>query len=532
MTSRDRIAAREVALGLVLVALAACSGTPADADESTTAGPTTDEPTTGQPVVCGQSGIAEALLTTDTPGAAAGGGVGAGDLDGDGVLDVAIGSPGGWRDAVTFVPGVVDVLLGPVEAATGALGDGPGFRIVAEHTDERIGAALTVVGDMNGDGRSELVVGETQACWFDPDGEICDTDSECPDPICTTGPYRTYVVFGRADGAEVSLADVALGEGGFAIDGETTDDLRAQELVDLGDLNGDGRSDFALAAQRAADGAGALYVIHGKADGNAIDLADVATGVGGHAIRASSSDDYGFPDSIAGLGDFDGDGLGDLAIGHTNAYEGMGAVWVVLGKADTTAVELADVDDGMGGFVVRAEQFEPTPWCCSDTGRFVAAAGDVDGDGRADLALSAPSLDVTHTDQGRAYVVFGKADGMEVELAAIAAGDGGGFAIDGTWDTGSWLAGGGGDRDGDGLADIVVGGSDAQPYLVLGKADATTVVLGSAGAPAITPATPGPWYAGPQSSLPDVDCDDRADLLLGTFDYAGTQDSAVLFVLE
>ena len=61
----------------------------------------------------------------------------------------------------------------------------------------------------------------------------------------------------------------------------------------------------------------------------------------------------------------------------------------------------------------------------------MSGAGDVNGDGLDDLLVGAPGADPNGEGSGQSYVVFGRADAAAVELADVAAGQGGGFALNG-----------------------------------------------------------------------------------------------------
>src|SRR6185295_15967179 len=93
------------------------------------------------------------------------------------------------------------------------------------------------------------------------------------------------------------------------------------------------------------------------------------------------------------------------------------------------------------------------------SGRSVAAAGDVNGDGLADLIVGAArSNPPGQPDAGRSYVVFGKSTGTAIDLSAVTQGSGG-FVLNGhcTDDRSGWRTAGAGDVNGDGLADLIVG---------------------------------------------------------------------------
>src|SRR5690242_5703481 len=149
-----------------------------------------------------------------------------GDVNGDGVPDMAIGAPladaAGRKDA-----GAVYVVFGarPLapKTALGTLGGG-GFVIQGAAAGDVAGTALAPAGDVNGDGKADLLVGAPHASERGPDGD-----------------GGAYVVFGKAGGAAVDLA--ALGDGGIAIRGAATGDDTGAAVAGLGDVNGDGRED-------------------------------------------------------------------------------------------------------------------------------------------------------------------------------------------------------------------------------------------------------------------------------------------------
>jgi hypothetical protein len=395
---------------------------------------------------------------------------GAGDVNGDGLADLIVGAfvadPGGDSSA-----GESYVVFGKpsntvVDLAN--LGSG-GFRIDGIDAGDNSGRSVSGAGDVNGDGLADLIVGAYGA-----------------DPFGDSAAGESYVVFGKSDSTPVDL--VNLGGGGFRIDGIDADDFSGRSVSGAGDVNGDGLADLIVGAYRADPGgdggAGESYVVFGKATTGRVDLANLGAG----GFRIDGIDAYDFSGrSVSGAGDVNGDGLADLIVGADGADPGGdgygGESYVVFGKAGSAPVELANL--GSGGFRINGiDAFE-------HSGRSVSGAGDVNGDGLADLIVGAYGADAGGLFRaGESYVVFGKADGTPVDLANLGAG---GFRIDGidANDSSGYSVSGAGDVNGDGLSDLIVGAflADAdgdsaagESYVVFGKSGSTPINLSALGA--------------------------------------------------
>jgi hypothetical protein len=176
---------------------------------------------------------------------------------------------------------------------------------------------------------------------------------------------------------------------------------------------------------------GASYVVFGTGATTQVELSNIQAGIGGFVINGGTY--FGLSgNSVSGAGDINGDGLADVIVGVplANPNGGFsGSSFLVFGKADTAAVELSSVRSGAGGFVINGA-------ASADVSGFtVSGAGDVNGDGRGDLLVSARQADPNGAGSGASYVVFGKADTATVQLGSVGAGD----------------------VNGDGLADVIIG---------------------------------------------------------------------------
>jgi hypothetical protein len=318
-----------------------------------------------------------------------------GDVNGDGVADVAIGSPSadplGRRDA-----GIVRVLfggspLGRIDLRSPRLA---GFRVLGPHIGKRrpppvfaldsppegamAGSSVAGAGDINGDGLDDILVGAPYA------GNRRRSFSG-----------SVYVVFGKRSRENVDLA--GLGGGGYRIDGAGHGAAAGLALAGAGDVNGDGRPDVVLSTWDA------VYVVHGQAATAAVDLRRSAEQ--GFAIRGRRSF-FGASTAVSSAGDFNGDGLADIAVGAPSSTvrhrPHAGATFVIFGGPEGRPLKLTQLD-GRGVRIDAEHEFD-------NLGEALAPLGDVNGDGRGDLLIGASLVSAPgRFYAGAAYVIFGRA---------------------------------------------------------------------------------------------------------------------------
>jgi hypothetical protein len=272
----------------------------------------------------------------------------AGDINGDGVVDAIAGAyhHANFRGRAYVYLGSSDGLAEPAS-----------FVLNGEGPDDYFGRSVATAGDVNGDGYDDVIVG----------AQAYDT---------STG--RAYLYTGGPTGLSASPASVLTGEG--------PSDSFGQSVGSAGDVNGDGYDDVIVGAHSLSNGAGRIYVYSGSGSGLEATPSFVATG-------EDQGDRFGF--AVGTAGDVNGDGYDDVIAGAYGAREGRGYVYVYAGGTEGLAARPTFTATGE----VAGDWF----------GHSVSMAGDLDGDGYDEIIVGARSH---NGNTGRVYLYAGSALGL------------------------------------------------------------------------------------------------------------------------
>jgi FG-GAP repeat len=385
----------------------------------------------------------------------------AGDFNGDSFVDLATGVPG--EDTAINGVGAVNVLYGGVDGLSGAGSQlftqaSPGMVGTAEDGDQ-FGQALAV-GDFDNDGVADLAVGV-------PEEDLGTTSSA----------GAVNVLYGGVDGLSGAGSQLFTQDSPGVVGTAEVGDV-FEQTVAAGDFSGDAVDDLAvgipnedLISAQVTD-AGAVNVLYAAAAGR----------LGGAGSQLFTQDSPGvagtatideFLGSSLAAGDFDDDGVADLAIGVP--FEGepfvsqLGAVNVLYGSASgLTGAGSQLFDQGSPGVVGTAEN--------GDRFGSALAAGDVNGDGIPDLAVGVPFEDGF----GAVNLLYGTAAGLSGSGSQLFTQNSPG--VPGAGEAGDRFgqALAVGDFEGDGFDDLTVG-VPAEDVGTIFDAGAVNVLKGAAG---------------------------------------------------
>jgi hypothetical protein len=286
--------------------------------------------------------------------------------------------------------------------------DEASFQFLGEETGDEAGAAAARI-DSEGDGSLRMAVGA---------------------PGARTESAATGVVY-MVDFEEAGLFNLSVAE--VRLHGSFTGERAGASIDQAGDVNGDGHPDLLIGAPHRSPGpglgsAGGAYLVYGPFESGALAERSVRIdgSVGGTKVGHS----------VAGVGDTDGDERDDFVLGCLDcnaAYVFTDAPDATIGLDSASAVWAGENANDYAGWSV-------------------ASAGDVNRDGLADILVGAKGNDFGHANAGAAYLLYGPFSGEQVLDTANAK-----FYGAQNNEQAGTLVLGGGDIDGDGFLEILVG---------------------------------------------------------------------------
>lgn len=361
-----------------------------------------------------------------------------GDLDGDGVGDLAVGVFG--DDDGGFNTGALWILFmnsdGTVKAEQ-KISETQGGFTGSISTNSVFGAAMGSAGDLDGDGLTDLAVGN----YGDDDGGL--------------DRGAVWIIFLNSDGTAKGHQKISDTQGGF-LGTLSNNDQFGHSAVDIGDLDGDGIQDLAVGAYFDDDGGsdrGAVWILFMNSDGTVKAEQKISDTQGGFGGGLANGDQFG--GAAANLGDLDGDGVRDVAVGAYADDDGgsdRGAVWILFMNSNGTVKSEQKISATQGGFMGALVDGDAFGWSLGDT-------GDLDGDGVTDLAVGSRFDDDGGSGRGAVWILFMNSDGTVKAEQKISYTDGG-FA--GSLDDNDFFGTAvvsAGDMDGNGVIDLAVGAS-------------------------------------------------------------------------
>jgi hypothetical protein len=385
------------------------------------------------------------------------------DVDGDGIVDILIGSPFADRYDIQTSATVSGDNMGRAYVVYGGKDLGERWpaksprrlnkadvTLIGVSKYDAAGSSVSCAGDLDGDGKAEFLINSPR--------------------ISRDGRKKaggSYLIYGRAKEAFNSVINLEDADAVFV--GESAYDFAGSQAGALGDLDGDGNVEFGIGAPGRDDGgssAGALYVI--SADKKKRFSGEITLG-SETLILTGDAPDQRVGLSFTSAGDFDGDHHPDILLGTSSVGKALQAA----GRAHVVSVAQGlkgRLAASAAGMTLRGE----APGDVAGLG--VGRAGDLDGDGFGDLFIGAPSGLGVEAEAGRLYLVKGRAltPKGEILLASEKVIGKGGDRADHLGE----VVQGGEDLDGDGIADVLV---SARGRSSTGKETGSVFVLSGKG---------------------------------------------------
>lgn len=360
-----------------------------------------------------------------------------GDLNGDGIPEVAVGAP--QDDDGKYAAGAVYVLFldstGHVDSSQKISATTGGFNGTLDVTDY-FGNAVAGIGDVDNDGIPDLAVG----CYLDDDGE--------------GDAGAVYILFLNADGTVDDYQKISDTQGSLGI-GLNKQDYFGTALAATTDWDENGVAELLVGASGDNDGGGpkngAIYILFLDTDGTVDSTKKISESSGGWSPHFGNWGLFG--SAIVDMGDIDGDGNPDIAIAPGSDYDSIvmaGGIYIVFLEDDYAVKDSQKISLTSGGFDGNLEFRD-------HFGIGLANWGDQNDDGINDLLAGVPFKDEWKQDAGAFYILYLDSNGSVDSSNLILPGNNIPFFnldIESSFGYGLAVPG---DLDGNGVDDIFVG---------------------------------------------------------------------------
>lgn len=326
--------------------------------------------------------------------------------------------------------------------------------VLQTNTAGIFGYSVSSAGDVNGDGYDDVIIG---------------------DPNYTHGQFHeggAFIYLGSAAGLLTTPARI--------VESNNANSFLGSSVSSAGDVNGDGYDDVLVGAHRYLEGGGAFLYL-----GSATGIPSVAS-----SVFLESNEDADFGSSVSAAGDVNGDGYDDIIIGapyYDNGQLEEGRAYIYYGSA--------------AGTDITADVIMETNSAFTYLGTTVTGAGDVNGDGYDDVAITAMGLNY------KTYLHYGSAAGLSSTAS---------FIIDNDDQEIGKYASDAGDVNGDGYDDIILGCFSADNFFVY-HGSATGITSSN---PSATINSSRPQAL---SSAGDINGDGYDDVISGDFSFSDGQ---------
>ena len=327
-----------------------------------------------------------------------------GDLDGDGINDMAVGSPNDNDGGKAH--GAVYILFlnsdGTVKSSQKISSTEGNFKGVLDSGD-CWGNAITSLNDFDGDGITDIAVGAHKN--YSPGSE-------------NKRIGAVHILLLNSDGTVKSSQEISDTRGNF--DALNENDTFGIDLTNLNDLDGDGITDIAVGANGDSEYGlltGAVYILFLNSDGTVKSYQKISSEQSNSQLVLDDSDMFG--SSVGSIGDLDGDGITDLVVGspgdddtkeliktviEQNKGSSRGAVYILFLNSDGTVKSSQKISSTEGNF---KQNLQPP-----DVFGFSSSSiGDLDGDGITDISVGSPHRHYYDSELSPLHILFLENDG-------------------------------------------------------------------------------------------------------------------------